>query len=70
MRRPHPLGRSSHFEILRFAQDDGVGESRLMRARDVIEAALSRLRSNETLFLHVKGVCSECDIARSANAVI
>jgi aminoglycoside 3-N-acetyltransferase len=48
----------------------GNGEARLMRSRDVVEAALSRLRSNETLFLHVKGVCSECDIARSANPVI
>lgn len=44
----------------------GYAEARLMRARDVIEAATMRLRSNETVFLHPRGVCTECDEARNS----
>ena len=42
----------------------GNGEARLMRSRDVVAAALERLRRNEFVFLHVQGVCEECDTAR------
>ncbi len=44
----------------------GHGEARLMRSRDVVEAALSRLRRDETVFLHPSGICEECDDARAA----
>lgn len=43
----------------------GHGEARLVRSRHVVEAALSRLRRNETVFLHVPGVCRQCDEARA-----
>jgi aminoglycoside 3-N-acetyltransferase len=38
--------------------------ARLMSARDVVLAALEHLRENETIFLHPRGVCAECDEAR------
>lgn len=44
----------------------GHGEARLVRARDVVAAAVAKLRENETVFLHAPGVCTECDDARSA----
>lgn len=44
----------------------GSGEARLMRSRDVVEAALTRLRENEMVFLHPSGRCEECDDARAA----
>jgi aminoglycoside 3-N-acetyltransferase len=44
----------------------GNAEARLMRARDVVEAALATLRENEFAFLHERGVCGECDLARSS----
>lgn len=44
----------------------GTGEARLMRSRDAVEAALPRLRENETVFLHPPGRCEECDDARAA----
>ncbi len=44
----------------------GHAESRLARSRDIVEATLSRLRENETLFLHPAGVDVECDEARSS----
>jgi aminoglycoside 3-N-acetyltransferase len=44
----------------------GHGEARLMRARDVVAAALARLRAHETVFLHAPGVCEECDVARAS----
>lgn len=43
----------------------GNGEARLMRSRDVVEAALLRLQHNELVFLHPEGACEECDDARS-----
>jgi aminoglycoside 3-N-acetyltransferase len=43
----------------------GHGEARLMRARDVVAAALPRLRAHETVFLHPPGHCAECDTARA-----
>lgn len=44
----------------------GHGEARLMRSRDVVDAALPRLREDETVFLHPPGACEECDDARAA----
>lgn len=41
----------------------GHGEARLMRARDVVGAALARLRENETVFLHAPRACAACDEA-------
>lgn len=46
----------------------GHAEARLARSRDVVEAALARLRENETVFLHPAGVCSECDETRASLA--
>jgi hypothetical protein len=37
-----------------------------MRARDVVRAALPRLRADETTFLHPASECGECDEARKA----
>jgi aminoglycoside N3'-acetyltransferase len=39
--------------------------ARLMSARDVVATALDHLRENETVFLHPRGVCTECDEARA-----
>jgi aminoglycoside 3-N-acetyltransferase len=44
----------------------GHAEARLARSRDIVEAALARLRENETIFLHPPGVCGECDDARAS----
>ena len=45
----------------------GHAEARLARSRDVVLAALERLRENETVFLHPPGSCSECDEARAGS---
>lgn len=42
--------------------------ARLVAARDVVAAALEHLRENETVFLHPRGVCTECDEARASLA--
>ena len=42
--------------------------ARLMGARDVVATALDHLRENETVFLHPRGVCTECDAARAAGS--
>ena len=44
----------------------GGAEARLARSRDIVEAALTRLRQEETVFLHATGSCAECDLARAA----
>jgi aminoglycoside N3'-acetyltransferase len=44
----------------------GHGLARLMRSRDVVRAAVPRLKSDETTFLHPEGACGECDEARKA----
>jgi aminoglycoside N3'-acetyltransferase len=44
-------------------------EARLARSRHIVSAALERLRRNETVFLHERGSCGECDAAR-AGAVL
>ena len=43
----------------------GGAEARLARSGDIVAAALTRLRENETVFLHAPGACGECDAARS-----
>jgi len=43
----------------------GNAEARLARSRDIVAAALERLRGNETVFLHASGSCGECDAART-----
>jgi aminoglycoside N3'-acetyltransferase len=42
----------------------GHAAARLARSRDIVAAALARLREDETVFLHPAGVCGECDEAR------
>jgi aminoglycoside 3-N-acetyltransferase len=44
----------------------GYAEARLIRSRDIVDAALARLRSDETVFLHLPGVDEECDAARAS----
>ena len=43
----------------------GNAEARRARSRDIVSAALERLRRNETVFLHERGSCGECDAARA-----
>jgi aminoglycoside N3'-acetyltransferase len=42
----------------------GHATARLALARHVVEAAVARLRADETVFLHPPGVDEECDAAR------
>jgi aminoglycoside 3-N-acetyltransferase len=44
----------------------GHGTARLARSRDIVAAALARLRDHETVFLHATGRCEECDAARAS----
>jgi aminoglycoside N3'-acetyltransferase len=44
----------------------GRAEARLARSRDIVAAALAKLRDDETVFLHTAGVCDECDAARAS----
>jgi aminoglycoside N3'-acetyltransferase len=44
----------------------GHGDARLARSRHIVAAALARLRSDETVFLHAPGVDAECDAARAS----
>lgn len=44
----------------------GHAEARLACSQDIVEAAMERLRRNETIFLHPFGVCGECDEARAS----
>jgi aminoglycoside N3'-acetyltransferase len=44
----------------------GYGEARLTRSRNVVAAVISRLRANETVFLHELGVDIQCDEARAS----
>jgi aminoglycoside 3-N-acetyltransferase len=41
----------------------GDAEARLARSRDIMEVVTGRLKTNETVFLHRKGVDEECDDA-------
>lgn len=44
----------------------GHAEARLTQSRSVVEAVISRLQANETLFLHEPGVDIQCDEARAS----
>jgi aminoglycoside N3'-acetyltransferase len=44
----------------------GHSEARLARSRDIVAAAVARLRRDETVFLHPPGVDGECDEARAS----
>jgi hypothetical protein len=44
----------------------GRAEAHLARSRDIVAAALAKLRDDETVFLHAAGVCEECDAARAS----
>ena len=44
----------------------GHAQARLARSRDILDAALTHLRENETVFLHLAGLCGECDEARAS----
>lgn len=47
----------------------GRAEARLARSRDIVAAALGRLRADETVFLHpAGGPCRECNEARASFA--
>jgi aminoglycoside 3-N-acetyltransferase len=43
----------------------GHAVARLIRSRDIVAVATERLRENETVFLHPRGVDRQCDEARS-----
>ncbi len=44
----------------------GHGEARLTCSRDVVATVTSRLRANETVFLHEPGIDIQCDEARAS----
>ena len=44
----------------------GHALARLARSRDIVDAALPRLREDEIVFLHPAGLCEECDAARAS----
>jgi aminoglycoside 3-N-acetyltransferase len=46
----------------------GNADARLARSRDIVAAALARLRDHETVFLHAAGACAECDLARTGTS--
>lgn len=46
----------------------GHAQARLARSRDIVGAARSRLRIDETIFLHAPAICRECDDARASMA--
>jgi hypothetical protein len=41
----------------------GHGDARLARSRDIVREAMAHLADQETVFLHPRGVCSDCDQA-------
>lgn len=43
--------------------------ARLIGTRDIVATALDHLRENETVFLHPRGVCTECDDARTGGTL-
>jgi aminoglycoside N3'-acetyltransferase len=44
----------------------GRADARLARSRHIVDAAMARLRADETIFLHAPGVDGECDAARAS----
>ena len=47
----------------------GYAEALLARSRDIVETVVPRLRADETVFLHPRGVDAECDEARQSLAL-
>jgi aminoglycoside 3-N-acetyltransferase len=47
----------------------GYAEARLIRSQDIVEVVLAQVRAKETIFLHPKGVDSECDDAWASLAL-
>jgi aminoglycoside 3-N-acetyltransferase len=43
----------------------GHGQARLAPSRTIVETALTHVSTNETVFLHSLGQCTECDAARA-----
>jgi hypothetical protein len=62
------MARSPRASPSRIRWTVGHAEARLARSRDIVAAALQRLRENETVFLHAHGECDECDQARGSAA--
>jgi aminoglycoside 3-N-acetyltransferase len=46
----------------------GQADARIVRSRDIVAAVMERLRENETIFLHPRGVDGQCDEARESLA--
>jgi aminoglycoside 3-N-acetyltransferase len=46
----------------------GGADARLIRSRDIVGVVTERLRENETVFLHPRGVDAQCDEARNSLA--
>jgi aminoglycoside N3'-acetyltransferase len=46
----------------------GHADARILRSRDIVEVVMERLRENETVFLHPRGVDGQCDEARNSLA--
>lgn len=44
----------------------GNAHARLMRSRDVVRVAMEHLARDPLLFLHPRGECEECDLARAS----
>jgi aminoglycoside 3-N-acetyltransferase len=47
----------------------GHAEARLARSQDIVEVVSAQVRTNETVFLHPKGVDAECDDAWASLAL-
>jgi aminoglycoside 3-N-acetyltransferase len=48
----------------------GRAHARLMRSRDIVRVALEHLARDPLLFLHPRGECTECDVARASVEVV
>jgi aminoglycoside 3-N-acetyltransferase len=46
----------------------GQADGRMVRSRNIVEPVAERLRENETVFLHPRGVDGQCDEARDSLA--
>jgi aminoglycoside N3'-acetyltransferase len=46
----------------------GHADARILRSRDLVAVVMERLRENETVFLHPRGVDGQCDEARNSLA--
>jgi len=57
-------GRGQHHGIV------GHGPARLSRSRTMVQAALTHLAEDETVFLHSPGLCAECDAAKATLSTV